>query len=352
MPLVDRVVADRLALEVVGDRPHLQVVLREHRPLLGEVGVVLDRLPDVEVVAPAGDLQPVVPPAGGEPADLLEGQVRPLSGEQGDGSGHRAVPSGRTSVMPLPRGPRSSPRTQLGAALHGGEHALHLQAVRERRQGLLAAADGVHQVDDLVGERVLVAEAVTRRPPRRGVRVLGLGDEDAPEPGGLGRLVGVEELQDVHVLEVERQAAAGAVDLDADRVLAAGREPGRLEDADGALPRTAPGTARVVTVVDRHHPRAVSRRAAAALVDERLQHAVDRDDAVAGDVLGQVDDVGTDVAQRSRAGLVLLAAARSWATSGRRSSPAGTAPARAGSRRAGPARPAVGPARSPAPGGR
>src|SRR5262249_6678264 len=54
------------------------------------VAVVGECLPDVEVVAPAGDLQAVVAPAGGEPAHLFERQVGPLAGEQGDGSGHRS----------------------------------------------------------------------------------------------------------------------------------------------------------------------------------------------------------------------------------------------------------------------
>src|SRR3712207_8457781 len=51
----DRVVADGLAVEVVGDGPGLQAVLVEQRQALLDVGVVLRRAGDVEVVAPAGD---------------------------------------------------------------------------------------------------------------------------------------------------------------------------------------------------------------------------------------------------------------------------------------------------------
>ena len=40
------------------------------------------------MVAGAGDLQPVVPPFGGQPGDLFERQVGPLAGEQGQGSSH------------------------------------------------------------------------------------------------------------------------------------------------------------------------------------------------------------------------------------------------------------------------
>src|SRR5690606_41730893 len=57
------VVADGLADEVVGDGPHLQVVLGEGLQLARDVVVVGDGLVDLEVVAPAGDLQAVVAPA-------------------------------------------------------------------------------------------------------------------------------------------------------------------------------------------------------------------------------------------------------------------------------------------------
>ena len=50
-----------------------------------QVGVVLVRALQVEVVAGSGDLESVVAPGGGEPGDLLEGQIGPLAGEQGDG---------------------------------------------------------------------------------------------------------------------------------------------------------------------------------------------------------------------------------------------------------------------------
>ncbi len=86
--LVDRVVADGLSLEVVGDREELQVVLLQQVELVPHVAVVLGGLPDIEVVPPAGDLQPVIAPLGREPAHLDEGQVGPLAGEQGDRSRH------------------------------------------------------------------------------------------------------------------------------------------------------------------------------------------------------------------------------------------------------------------------
>ena len=88
MPLVDRVVADRLPDEVVRDRPDPQAVPLEDLAAPRHVVVLGQGAVHLEVVAPAGDLEPVVPPGGGQPAHLLEGQVGPLSGEQGDRSCH------------------------------------------------------------------------------------------------------------------------------------------------------------------------------------------------------------------------------------------------------------------------
>lgn len=104
VPLVDRVVADGLADQVVGDREDLQVVLRELLALAVEVVALGQRPVDLEVVAPAGDLQAVVAPLGGEPADLLERQVGPLAGEERNGSGHVISLSAAASVATAQRG--------------------------------------------------------------------------------------------------------------------------------------------------------------------------------------------------------------------------------------------------------
>jgi hypothetical protein len=44
-----------------------------------QVALVLDRFDDVEMITPAGNLEPVVAPAFGKPAYLLEWEVGPLS---------------------------------------------------------------------------------------------------------------------------------------------------------------------------------------------------------------------------------------------------------------------------------
>ena len=85
---VDRVVADGLAREVVGDGEHLEVVLLQDGEPVGDVVVIGGASPDVQVVAPAGDLQAVEAPARRETCDLLEGQVGPLASEEGDRSSH------------------------------------------------------------------------------------------------------------------------------------------------------------------------------------------------------------------------------------------------------------------------
>src|SRR5690606_37227307 len=88
---VDRIVTHRLPPEMVGDRPHAEPVPVQDVQSGPEIRLVLHRAPDVVMIAPAGDLQPVVAPLRRELRDLLEGQVRPLPGEQGDRSCHHAT---------------------------------------------------------------------------------------------------------------------------------------------------------------------------------------------------------------------------------------------------------------------
>ena len=163
-----------------------------------------------------------------------------------------------------------------------------------------------------MGEAVLVADDVARRPPGRHVRVVRLGDQDPGEALlGAGR-PGVVELQLVEPLEVEGERAQRAVDLDPQAVLAAGGEAGGLVRGDRAA--VQPGQEQR-GVVDRDRPRWARHRCPTAdalsplelgrqrpLRDERLGQRADPGDALAGDVLGQVDDVRADVAQRARAG--------------------------------------------------
>ena len=82
--VVDRV-ADGLADEVLADRPAAQPVALEQRPHAGRVSRVAERLRDVEVIAPARELEAVEAPVAALGRQLRQRQVRPLAGEERHG---------------------------------------------------------------------------------------------------------------------------------------------------------------------------------------------------------------------------------------------------------------------------
>ena len=88
MARVDRV-ADRLADEVRAEREAVQVVALEQLLDAGAVVVLGKRTVDLEVVAPARELEAVEAPAARLLGEVLERQVGPLAGEEGDRSRHR-----------------------------------------------------------------------------------------------------------------------------------------------------------------------------------------------------------------------------------------------------------------------
>src|SRR5207248_6015091 len=88
VPLVDPV-ADGLPDEMCADRPDVQAVpLEQGAPIPGVAGIG-DCLINLEVVAPAGQLEPVEAPARAARGQLVEGEVGPLAGEQRDGTRHQ-----------------------------------------------------------------------------------------------------------------------------------------------------------------------------------------------------------------------------------------------------------------------
>ena len=87
MPLVDRV-EDRLPDEMGRDRLALQVVPLQHVANPPAIGRILHRLLHLEMVAPAGELDAVVAELLGFAGHLLEGQIGPLAGEEGDRTWH------------------------------------------------------------------------------------------------------------------------------------------------------------------------------------------------------------------------------------------------------------------------
>ena len=89
MALVDAV-ADRLSDEMRADREDVQVIALEDLLPRAAIRVVGERLVDLEVVAPAGELEAVEAPVAGRHGEILDGQIRPLAGEERDGTWHRS----------------------------------------------------------------------------------------------------------------------------------------------------------------------------------------------------------------------------------------------------------------------
>ncbi len=107
-------VADRLADEMRAERPAAEAVLLEEAALLATVRLVRERAIDLEVVAPAGELQPVEAPGATPLGEIRERQVGPLAGEQGDGTGHGSPPrtrGGQSRTYSLRRRQRARFRT-------------------------------------------------------------------------------------------------------------------------------------------------------------------------------------------------------------------------------------------------
>jgi hypothetical protein len=145
-------------------------------------------------------------------------------------------------------------------------------------------------------ERMLPAEDVTGRPPAGQVGMVRLGDQDPAEPAGVGRVRSIKEFQLVEPLQVEREAAGRAVELDAQPVLAPRRAPGRLERAKRARSEPSGEHHRVVHR-DPPPPGAVGQRALRCEGGADRGHTGDR---VPGQELRQVDDVRAEVAERAR----------------------------------------------------
>src|SRR5690625_4431373 len=81
MALIDRVIADGLALEVIRNRVNIKAVALKDLALRGDVTVILYCSPRVEVVAPAGNFEAVITPRRCQSCDLFKGQICPLAGK-------------------------------------------------------------------------------------------------------------------------------------------------------------------------------------------------------------------------------------------------------------------------------
>ena len=87
VPLVDPI-ADGLSDQMVRDRVDRKLVPFERIPLRGTVAALVEGPRDVEVVAPAGQFEPLIAKLTRLAGEILERQVGPLAGEQRDGAGH------------------------------------------------------------------------------------------------------------------------------------------------------------------------------------------------------------------------------------------------------------------------
>ena len=103
----------------------------------------------------------------------------------------------------------------------------------------MSSRDRAQQVERFVREGVAPADDVAGRPPVIPERMVGLGDEhrlEAARPVA----VGLEDLELVQPLHVERERALRAVDLPLEGVAPAEGEPRRLDRPDRRRSRTRP----------------------------------------------------------------------------------------------------------------
>src|SRR5712692_9730836 len=136
-------------------------------------------------------------------------------------------------------------------------------------------------------------------PPGVGVGVDALGHaENVVKSLHLGRLLGRIELQDVEVLEVERDGSLVTVDLERVLVLASAGEAGGFERSERAALESCEQNRRVV-----HRYLRFARGAGCdrALLDEGLERSRNFGN-LAAQIAAEVDDVGSEVAQRAAAG--------------------------------------------------
>jgi hypothetical protein len=90
VPLVDSI-AHGLAHQVRADGVALQVVAVEQVALGGGVVRIGRRLVDLEMIAPAGELQALIAEVARLAAHVFQRQIGPLAGEQRDGTGHAGL---------------------------------------------------------------------------------------------------------------------------------------------------------------------------------------------------------------------------------------------------------------------
>src|SRR5262249_6086652 len=156
----------------------------------------------------------------------------------------------------------------------------------------------------------LVADDVAVGPIVAGIRMrTAVHAHDRAEALRARLVVEGKDLELVHALEVPRERAASAIDLNAVVVLAAGGDAARLEAGGGAVGQAGEEQQRVIDI---HRALALAVRHA-ALLDERLLHADHVGELEAGEESAHVDEVGIEVAVRARAARLGAVAPEPWA---------------------------------------
>src|SRR5438552_560638 len=114
----------------------------------------------------------------------------------------------------LPLQPYLLPLTAFGRTLDRIEHRVVLDAVAEIRLGQAITLKAGKEIVNRVHEGVLVAKNVSRRPPRRDVRVDVFRHQNCLISLLRLRLSAVIELELIQAFEIESHAALAAVDLE------------------------------------------------------------------------------------------------------------------------------------------
>ena len=144
VPVVDRV-ADGLADEVRAERPDAEAVLLQQAADGLRVAGIGDRPVDLEVVAPAGELEAVVAPARDLRRELRDRQIGPLAGEERDGTSQADLLGDRDGRSMLidrlaatrPRGAqggRGVRRYAFSRMTQGETEAVRMAKVRNQRR--------------------------------------------------------------------------------------------------------------------------------------------------------------------------------------------------------------------------
>ncbi len=184
------------------------------------------------------------------------------------------------------------------------------ETVFERGLDRFAADAGIYEIGNGMHKGVFITDDVTGRPPLAdvGMDAAGLGHENIAKAFAVAGIGVVEELEAIHVFEVEAERALGAVDFDFDVVLAAQGEAGGFEVGKRAVLKAADEHGGIVHGDFAHFLGGLGGQALAfatgihegTFLDEGMHQAA-YFLKFADEIAGKVNDVGIDIAMRAGA---------------------------------------------------